>query len=195
VENAIENAGIIAACTNRHEAVGRTSVAELKWMASLGRRRFFGSFGHYYSEVMTRLVSGLREKLIEDKFFCNWFPPWRSPPLKTVAEVLLDRASLFVAFVATKGMHDPMDRDPDQLLSLDAVARELGVSYETARQLTLKGTLAYVAVGIGTCRRLRRVRREDLDAFKRATRRDCPDELAAVARRSVARPSGQASYF
>jgi hypothetical protein len=88
-----------------------------------------------------------------------------------------------------------MARDPDQLLSIREVSTELGISYETARQLMLRGILPYVTVGTGANHRLRRVRCGDLDAFKRSTQRDRFDEWNAISRPTASGSSKCASYF
>lgn len=78
-------------------------------------------------------------------------------------------------------------RDPDDLVDLNVVAKELGVSYETARTLTVTGRLAFVAVGAGKSRVSRRVRWATLLAFKRAeTLAPNPDVQFAAAKAMAA---------
>lgn len=89
----------------------------------------------------------------------------------------------------------PMRCDPEQLLTLSAVAEELGVSEETARQLTVKGLLPCVAVGTGTERCLRRVRRADLDEFKRARRQERLFDQLPGGKMIAPRASVGPSYF
>lgn len=86
-------------------------------------------------------------------------------------------------------------RDPDQLETLDTVAAELSVSYEQARTLTIRGKLPYVDVGTGKKNKCRRVRRADLDAFKRNTRRDDPDREFQRARAIAWVSSGRGGYI
>lgn len=87
-----------------------------------------------------------------------------------------------------------MPTDPDKLETLDTVATELSVSYEHARTLTLRGRLPYVDVGSGRKHKLRRVRRADLDAFKRATQRDASDQQFEVARAMASVSSRRGGY-
>ncbi len=64
-----------------------------------------------------------------------------------------------------------MSDEREKLLTLDQVAAELQVSYETARQLTVKGRLEYTNAGTGEVREVRRVSRDALDRFKTGERR------------------------
>lgn len=73
------------------------------------------------------------------------------------------------------------------LLTIDEVATELKVSYESARQLTISGKLPYVSVTPGKQRETRRVRRDTLDAFKRAEKRSrVADEMRHVRNSGIA---------
>lgn len=87
-----------------------------------------------------------------------------------------------------------MNKDPDQLETLDTVAAECAISYETARALTKCGKLPFVDVGTGKDKILRRVRRADLDAFKRASRRENVDQQFATAR-AIAAASSRPGYI
>ncbi len=92
-----------------------------------------------------------------------------------------------------------MPKDPDELLTIDEVAAELKIGYETARQLTVKGRLAFVAVGSGSSRNLRRVRRDTLESFKRAELRSSTQRMIDQANRMVkaqaTASSRAASYY
>lgn len=86
-------------------------------------------------------------------------------------------------------------KDPDQLETLDTVADELSVSYEQARTLTIRGKLPFVDVGTGVKNKCRRVRRADLDAFKRTTQRDASDQQFEAARAIASVSSGRGGYY
>jgi excisionase family DNA binding protein len=70
---------------------------------------------------------------------------------------------------------------PRELLTLDEVAAQLGVSYEQARRLCSKGRLASINVGTSDDRKQYRVRRDTLEAFMRNEQQpSVKDELAGV---------------
>lgn len=88
-----------------------------------------------------------------------------------------------------------MTQTENDLLTLTEVAKELRVSIETARTLTANGTLPYVNVGTGTKHILRRVRRGDLDSFKRASQRAASGQQFAAAKALVAASTARGTYY